>query len=147
MIIRRATAADIDLLVQMRMAYLSEHGMPDEAVREKLKDYFDRWLGGDGFMALLGEVDGRTVSTAFLTVEEQPPRSLTTGRKGTVYNVYTDPAFRRQGLAERMMHALVDEARRMNVNNIDLLATEDGKSLYEKLGFSRPNYTYMRLKL
>lgn len=147
MMIRRATAADIDLLVRLRMGYLSEHGAPDEEMRETLRNYFEKRIDSDDFVALVAERDGMAVSTAFMTVAEPPPRSLTTGRTGTVYNVYTVSGFRRQGFAGRVMRELLDEACRMGVSSIDLLASEEGQALYEKLGFATPDYTFMRLKL
>ncbi|NLM62500.1 MAG: GNAT family N-acetyltransferase [Clostridiales bacterium] len=52
-----------------------------------------------------------------------------------MYNVYTNPEYRRRGIATQVMTALLQEAEKLNVAVIDLLSTDDGKSLYEKLGF------------
>jgi len=64
-----------------------------------------------------------------------------------VYNVYTNPEYRRRGIATQVMTALLQEAEKLNVAVIDLLSTDDGKSLYEKLGFKVQKYTPMKLRL
>jgi len=64
-----------------------------------------------------------------------------------VYNVYTYPNHRRKGIATKVMHALLSEAKQRDVASVDLLSTDDGKHLYEKLGFELPSYTFMRVKL
>ena len=45
------------------------------------------------------------------------------------------------------MGALLSDAESLGVASVDLLATEDGKPLYEKLGFTVPAYTPMRIRL
>jgi hypothetical protein len=45
------------------------------------------------------------------------------------------------------MQALLSEAKQRDVASVDLLSTDDGKHLYEKLGFELPSYTFMRVKL
>jgi len=45
------------------------------------------------------------------------------------------------------MRALLSEAKQHGVDSVDLLSTDDGKKLYEKLGFELPSYTSMRIKL
>ena len=41
---------------------------------------------------------------------------------------------------------LLDEAKALGLAAVDLMATDDGKPLYEKLGFAPYRYTSMRLK-
>ena len=82
---------------------------------------------------------------AFLTVAEKPPRQGNVScRFGTVYNVYTFPKFRRKGYAELVMQEILRLAEERNLGSVDLLASEEGKPLYEKLGFRLPNHTFMR---
>ena len=45
------------------------------------------------------------------------------------------------------MGDLLADAESLSVASVDLLATEDGTPLYEKLGFTVPAYTPMRIKL
>jgi GNAT superfamily N-acetyltransferase len=49
--------------------------------------------------------------------------------------VLTDPAYRGQGLARRLMEHTMEHLRRRNVNWIKLDATDMGRPLYARLGF------------
>jgi len=57
------------------------------------------------------------------------------GTKAYVMNMYTKEAYRRKGVAQRILKELVHEAKRRNVSEITLEATEMGKPLYLKNGF------------
>jgi GNAT superfamily N-acetyltransferase len=153
MIIRKASLDDIDILIKLRMDYLfNERGRiltqeEQENLKEKLRAYFQKYMPDSGFIAYIAEDNGRTLSGAFLSIAERPPQNaLSSSFVGTVYNVYTYPEFRRKGIASKVMNALLEEAERLDVVYIDLLASGEGKELYEKLGFGLPKYTYMRRK-
>ena len=68
-------------------------------------------------------------------------------RRGLVYvhSVYTEPAYRRQGLARRILTAMIDDCRANGWPRISLHASEMGRALYEDLGFKPTNE--MRLVL
>ena len=55
--------------------------------------------------------------------------------EGYISNVAVDPAFRRQGIAEKLVTMLIEEARARGVSEISLDATEAGRPLYRKMGF------------
>lgn len=77
-----------------------------------------------------------------------PLLSLPHGTKGYVTNVYTDPAYQGEGIASDMMIRLIEAAKARGIDTLTLEATEEGKPLYEKLGFTDdiPN-DYMTLDL
>lgn len=54
---------------------------------------------------------------------------------GYVANLWTDPAFRRQGLATALMRRVLAEARRAGVRRLVLSATRAGREVYARLGF------------
>jgi GNAT superfamily N-acetyltransferase len=68
-------------------------------------------------------------------------------RRGLVYihSVYTEPAYRRQGLARRILTAIIDYCRDNGWPRLSLHASELGRGLYEELGFHTTNE--MRLVL
>jgi GNAT superfamily N-acetyltransferase len=68
-------------------------------------------------------------------------------RRGLVYvhTVYTEPAYRRQGLARRILTAMIAYCRDNGWPRINLHASELGRGLYEDLGFKPTNE--MRLVL
>ncbi|MGE5363409.1 MAG: GNAT family N-acetyltransferase [Bacteroidota bacterium] len=148
-----ASADNIPELINVRLEYLREDfaemtEADEKTVVAQLNEYFPRHIGGNDFLAILAEDNGSIVASAFLLVSEKPANPFFyTGITGTILNVYTAPEYRRKGIATRVINALLDEARRMNISVVDLLATDDGKPLYETLGFTIPSNTYMRMQL
>ena len=153
MIVRKTTEKDMELLVQLRMAYLLDQNKEEKTENQKqlinnLYAYFEKAIMRNDFIAVVAEDEGKAVSTAFMSIAERPPRpGSLSNRVGTIYSVYTDPEYRRRGIATKVLQLLLQEAKEINVATVDLSATEDGKPLYEKLGFTLPKYTYMKLKL
>ena len=158
--IRKADKSDIELLIQMRLDYLTEDGgklTPDEENKtvEQLRGYFPKHVDNPDnpdFIAALGEVNGKIVATAFLVISERPanPRNFITGKTASILNVFTYPEYRRQGIATKLLELLIDEAKKANVSFIELTATAMGKPVYEKLGFKEKThsvYTKMQLNL
>ena len=58
-----------------------------------------------------------------------------TGKKAYIMNMYTAPAYRRQGIAFHTLDLLVKDAKKQGVSQIALEATDMGRPLYEKYGF------------
>ena len=56
-------------------------------------------------------------------------------RLAFVYNVYTEPAHRRRGLARAIMDAIHTWCREAGVTSVALNASPDGRPLYEALGY------------
>lgn len=61
------------------------------------------------------------------------------GYKAYIMNMYTSPAYRRRGIAYKILDLLVNEARNKNISCISLEATDMGRPLYEKYGFKKMN--------
>jgi GNAT superfamily N-acetyltransferase len=84
------------------------------------------------------EVDGRLVATATL---------ICYGRRlGWIGMVLTHPAFRRQGLARGLVAHVMERAGQRGVETLKLDATDEGRGLYESLGF-RAEQTVERWQL
>ena len=150
--IRPAVKDDLEQLIQLRLDYFQEAEIyspkgngepgfspPIPAIgRSVLKEYFTQCLGRSLF-AFLAELDGSVAGTAFLIIFDWPPSpAVPGGRMGRVANVLTYPPYRRQGVAGKLMLRLIEEARRLKVSRLDLLATASGEELYLKLGFTKP---------
>lgn len=58
-----------------------------------------------------------------------------TGRRAHIMNVYTAEGYRRQGVAKELMLALHAEAASRGVTEITLDATDEGRRLYEVIGY------------
>jgi ribosomal protein S18 acetylase RimI-like enzyme len=69
-----------------------------------------------------------------------PPHMIGAGsRRGNILNVYTEPEYRRQGIARSLMDAALDWCRANGIASVILHASPDGRSLYESLGFQATN--------
>ena len=62
-----------------------------------------------------------------------------------VVNVYTERNHRRQGIARKLMELIIAWCQEEGFNSILLHASDEGKSLYDSLGFKPTNE--MRLML
>lgn len=150
--IYKATIQDIDDLIKFRIDFLTDEYGPlpsanEEEIREQLKYYFIKHIRLGDFIAFFAKENGEIVSGAFLAIQERPANPFfISGITGTLLNVLTYPEYRRKGIATEVLLALIQDAQNHDVMSIDLFATEDGKQLYEKLGFQLPDYTAMRLK-
>ena len=138
-------------LVEMRILYLTEdHGelSQDETqrIRASLPQYYDKHLNKDLFVfAAMDNND--IVSCCFLLVTEKPANpDFINGRTGSVLNVYTKPEYRHRGCAKRLMELLLDEARKLELDFVELKATEDGYGLYKAVGFKDSVSKYHNMK-
>ena len=150
MVFEKATTKDIGALVDLRMAYVEEdHKELNKETQDKLRRvlpaYFEKHLNNDLFVYVARE--DTIISCAFLVVTEKPANpSFITGRTGTVYNVYTAQDYRRKGFAKHLMQLLLADAKKMELDYVDLKATENGHHLYKALGFKESTSKYIPMK-
>lgn len=152
--IRLAERRDIERLLDLRLDFFRECFEPQSAediarLTRALRAYFEEHLDND-FLAVLAETPaGEVAAAAFLTVVERAPSpAVPNGRIGDVGNVLVYPAYRRQGLATRVMNRLIEEGRSRGLSRIDLAATPAGRAVYLKLGFvEHADHTQLQLPL
>jgi GNAT superfamily N-acetyltransferase len=101
-----------------------------------------------GWLAYPAEAPERAVAGAGVQVRRVlpfPQRSpdghveVAQGRQAIVLNVYTEPAFRRRGLARQLMTEILRWAGTVRLESLVLHAAPDGRHLYEELGFVATN--------
>ena len=151
---RSACNTDIEELVGLRRAYLrSDFGKiekdVEDAVANQLPGYFARHLQNDLF-APVAQCDGKLVGTCWLLVVEKPASvAFPHGRTGAIFNVYVDPRYRRKGIARRLMLMLIDKAKELELDRLELRATSMGHDLYRSIGFvdDESSHTAMNYKL
>lgn len=68
-------------------------------------------------------------------IKIMPTFSHQNGKRAHLMNVYTYNDYRCQGIAQKMLGQLINEAKKKDVTEISLDATESGKPLYESCGF------------
>ena len=153
LVYRKLNPDDRDLFIRLRLDFINEfHKDIDEMEKEKLKtslqSYFDRHIKNEEFIGIVCEYEQKIISVAYLIIDEWPPnRKFLNGKIGTLLNVYTYPKYRKNGIATNVIKMIIEEAKKQNVSIIDLLATEEGESVYKKLGFLENEDKSMRLNL
>ena len=65
--------------------------------------------------------------------------ALAEGRHGVIVNVFTEPEWRRRGVAEMLLRRIIEWARAERLDRLVLHASEEGRALYERLGFVTSN--------
>jgi len=153
---RKATLADLEVLIQLRFELLTDYERRDlteaetTAIEAHLRDYIPREIGHH-FVAYLAEADGMVISCVYEVLVEKPANvSFINGRTANVFNVFTYPDYRRQGIAQQLMEMVIEDAKAMGLSCLDLTSSNSGRPLYEKLGFLRcddDKHTDMRLHL
>ena len=138
--IRLATLADAAVLVRHRIAMFTDMAVPLDA--DVLDRAFRAWLAATmpagTYRAWLAETAGGDVAGGGgITIIPWPPGPRYAGdRLAYVYNVYTEPAHRRRGLARLVMNTIHSWCRDEGITSIALNASRDGKPLYESMGYA-----------
>jgi GNAT superfamily N-acetyltransferase len=138
--IRPATLDDADALVHHRIAMFTDMDVPLDV--PLLEREFRTWLAGTMpagvYKAWVVEDEARTiVGGGGITILPWPPGPRYMGsRLAFVYNVYTEPAHRRRGLARLMMDAIHAWCRENHIASMALNASHDGQPLYEAMGYA-----------
>ena len=145
---RKLTAEDLDPFIRMRIAQLREEGAREELdLVPALKDYYRRHLKDGTFVSWLA-VDGeKIVGTSGMSFVEKPPYfSCPNGRIGLLSSMYTDPAYRRKGIARELLGRVLEEARAYGCGSVQITASDMGVLLYSDFGFQK-NGNFMQYKL
>ena len=145
---RRLSSEDVPVFVEMRIAQLLEEGATETVdLRPALKDYYARHLADDTFVSWLALDAGRIVATSGVSIVEKPPYfGCPTGRIALVSSMFTEPAYRRQGIARDLLCRVVDEARARGCGAVQITASDAGVPLYRSVGFVH-NANFLQLSL
>ena len=94
------------------------------------------------------EVDGDVVATAIGTLELGVPNpQCPRGRTVRLANVITAPEHRGRGYGTLLVGDVVEWARSIDADRVDLSATPAGQRIYEKAGFTLTKAPRMKLVL
>lgn len=150
---RRADAADLDVLARHRVQMFAEMGFASDDGFAALAAASRAWFAGAlargvylGWLIAPAGGPGTIAAGAGMLLLDWPPSPRDAGTvRAYVLNVYTEPAHRGRGLATDATNAALDEARRRGIRVVTLHASDDGRAIYERLGFEETNE--MRLLL
>ncbi len=148
--IREATVDDIPEIVRQRRRMYEDMNYNDlprlEAMASLATEYLREAMSDGSFRSWLASDGKRTIAGGAVNISPWPPHPYDLEyRRATILNVYTDPAYRRQGVARRLMRTMIEWCRLEGFARVTLHASDDGRHLYESLGFETSNE--MRLTL
>jgi GNAT superfamily N-acetyltransferase len=150
--IREATLADAETIVRHRREMFWDMSCRDAAMLDQMVKSFRPWLVEKmskqeylGWLAI-GE-DGSVAAGAGVWLMNWPP-GLNTPEpwRGNILNVYTEREHRRRGLARRLVSTARDWCGTHGIHIVILHSSDEGRPLYEALGFQPTNEMRVFLK-
>ena len=149
--IRLAQAGDLELISSHRARMFRDMGeLPPELFdsfqaqsRQRLQRMFEdkKYIG---WLASPTDEPNRIIAGAGVQLREVPPHpqpnaagkvDIVSGRQAIIQNVYTEPEWRRRGLAAFLIKRIIDWTREQGIDSLILHASEEGRVLYQCLGF------------
>jgi ribosomal protein S18 acetylase RimI-like enzyme len=142
--VRRAGPDDAGELMRLRTVMLESlpgaGTMPDGPWRAEGAAVFRRQLAdpADRLAAFVVDRPDAAALAACVVgaIDERLPNPLDGPYRGYVYNVATDPAYRRRGYSRACMDALLRWYDQRGLRVVFLHASPDGRPLYTSLGFA-----------
>lgn len=150
--LRTAELTDIPAITELRLAYLEEDfgGLQPEQrkqISDQLPNYFRAHLNKDCFVYVAIDEENTIIGQAILYIMEKPANPFfPSGKSGTVLSVYTKPECRRNRVATWLMKLLMVDAKRMELDLLQLSATEQGRDVYTRLGFRPVQDRYLSME-
>ena len=145
---RKLTEKDLDSFIRMRISQLREEGATENLdLTPALRDYYLRHLADGTFVSWLALDGDRIIGTSGMSFVEKPPYyGCPTGKIGLLSSMYTDPDYRRKGIAKELLSRVVEEARLYGCGTLQITASDMGVLLYTDFGFEK-NENFMQYKL
>jgi GNAT superfamily N-acetyltransferase len=154
--IRKATLQDCAVILHHRRSMFRDmgEGTPEELDQVVLDSApwlaaaladgsYQGWLAEDGQG---NDGQGRVVAGGGVLISAWPPRPRdSNARRAVIFNVYTEPEFRRKGLARELMLLMIQWLREQGFRSAVLHASDAGRHLYQTMGFQ--STSEMRLQL
>lgn len=144
----KLTKKELDTFIQMRIKQLREEGAKEEIdLAPALKDYYERHMSDGTFISWLAMDGEKIIGTSGMSFVEKPPYfGCPNGRIGLLSSMFTDPAYRRHGIAKELLRLVVNEARDYGCGTVQITASDMGVLLYTDFGFVK-NGNFMQYKL
>ena len=145
---RKLTENDLDVFIRMRITQLREEGATEDVdLVPPLTDYYHRHLVDGTFVSWLALDGEKIVGTSGMSFVEKPPYfSCPSRRIGLLSSMYTDPDYRRTGIAKELLRRVTEEARAYGCGIVQITASDMGVLLYTDFGFQK-NGNFMQYKL
>jgi GNAT superfamily N-acetyltransferase len=154
-VVRPATCVDAEVIAWHRVRMFQDMGMVPDHLFESFRAISAEWVRASlasaeyiGWLVPDPEAMQKIIAGAGVMLRPMPPVPLPdacgqaeiyTGRQGLVVNVFTEPAWRRRGLARLLLEQIIAWSHQEGIESVVLHASDDGRRLYEQLGFRATN--------
>lgn len=145
---KRLTPKELDVFIDMRIHQLREEGAKEEIdLVPALREYYTRHMADGTFVSWLA-VEGETIiGTSGMSFVEKPPYfGCPSGKMGLLSSMFTNPNYRRKGIAKELLSRVINDARAYGCGTIQITASDMGVKLYTDFGFVHNN-NFMQYKL
>jgi GNAT superfamily N-acetyltransferase len=142
---RTADEGDVITLAEMRWEFQTEDNDATPVVSktefvEFCSDFLRQGLLQKHRVYWIAEFDGEIVSHIFVQRVRGVPRpTWLTNAYGYVSNVYTKPAYRRQGIGTELMQQVLSWAKQQEIDVLIVSISEVSLTFYERAGFTAKN--------
>lgn len=145
---KRLTEKELNTFIEMRIKQLREEGAKEEIdLVSSLKQYYMRHMADGTFVSWLAFDEGKIVGTSGMSFVEKPPYfACPSGKIGLLSSMFTDPDYRRKGIAKELLSRVIDDARKYGCGTVQITASDMGVKLYSNFGFVH-NDNFMQYKL
>ena len=145
---KRLTEKELDTFIAMRITQLREEGATEEIdLVPALKDYYHRHMADGTFVSWLAFDGDKIIGTSGMSFVEKPPYfGCPSGKMGLLSSMFTNPAYRRKGIARELLSRVIADARDYGCGTVQITASDMGVKLYTDFGFIH-NGNFMQYKL
>lgn len=145
---RRLTEKELDCFINMRINQLREEGAKEEIdLTPALIDYYTRHMQDGTFVSWLAFDGDKIIGTSGMSFVEKPPYfGCPSGKVGLLSSMFTNPEYRRQGIARELLSRVVNDAREYGCGTVQITASDMGVKLYTDFGFVHNN-NFMHYRL
>ena len=131
--IRPATIAEVETLVELRLAMFEAMGIERSELAlaiAPMRIYFEQHLPTGAFRVWVAEHQKVPIAAIGLVIHSVPPSPWNiTGKVAYIMNLVT------LGIAKQLLLHVLDIVRSEGIPKVSLHASSDGRPLYEQLGF------------
>lgn len=145
---RKLSKEYLETFIQMRITQLREEGAKEEIdLAPAHRDYYDRHMADGTFVSWIAFDGEKIIGTSGMSFVEKPPYfGCPSGKMGLLSSMYTDPDYRRKGIAKELLDRVVKEAKVYGCGTVQITASDMGVKLYSAYGFIH-NGNFMQYKL
>lgn len=134
---KQLTTEYLDIFIDMRINQLREEGANEDInLKPALQNYYKRHMTDGTFVSWLAMDKDKIIGTSGMSFVEKPPYfGCPNGKIGLLSSIYTNPDYRRKGIAKELLNRVVEEAKKYGCGTIQITASDMGVKLYQAYGF------------